>query len=255
MHTLVFDGSFQGLLSAVFTVFEYKLQQVQLVTPQQPLPLFGNRQEVITHTAQAQRVWNGLLRYISPEARQQLYKAFLSEQDTMPQILLTYMQYAFAQQAAVEKNFSHPAVLAVHQTAQKVHREKHRMEAFVRFHLTKDQLYYAVVEPDFNVLPLISEHFEKRYADQQWMIYDARRKYGIYYDLTTVTAIEMDFNTSLQQGRNIAAAYDEKEEQYQHLWQQYFAHVNIAARKNTALHIRHMPLRYWKYLPEKQPAR
>jgi probable DNA metabolism protein len=43
-------------------------------------------------------------------------------------------------------------VLTVQQTSRKVHREKHRMEAFVRFQLTKDQLYFAIVQPDFNVL-------------------------------------------------------------------------------------------------------
>ena len=57
------------------------------------------------------------------------------------------------------------------------------MEAFVRFQLTKDGLYYCIIQPDYNVLPLISNHFEKRYADQRWLIYDSRRKYGIYYDL------------------------------------------------------------------------
>ena len=49
------------------------------------------------------------------------------------------------------------------------------MEAFVRFQCTKDQLYYAIIQPDYNVLPLISKHFEKRYADQRWLIYDIRR--------------------------------------------------------------------------------
>ncbi|RYZ23730.1 MAG: DUF4130 domain-containing protein, partial [Chitinophagaceae bacterium] len=50
-----------------------------------------------------------------------------------------------------------------------------------------------------------------------------------------------------------SAAYDEAESIYQELWKQYFKSVNIAARKNTKLHIQHMPKRYWKYLPEKQP--
>jgi probable DNA metabolism protein len=45
---------------------------------------------------------------------------------------------------------------------------------------------------------------------------------------------------------------DEKEELYQHLWQQYFSTLNIAARKNLKLHIQHMPKRYWRYLVEKK---
>jgi predicted DNA-binding helix-hairpin-helix protein len=43
---------------------------------------------------------------------------------------------------------------------------------FNGFQCTKDQLYYAVIQPDYNVLPLISKHFERRYADQRWLIYD-----------------------------------------------------------------------------------
>lgn len=254
MTTLLFDSSFPGLLTAVFEAYEYKLNDAQLAIQCQANSLFSQKHQVITNNEKAQRVWAGLLRYISKEAREQLYKAFLSELETIPQMVFTFIQYTFTCKSAVDKDYSHPAVLAIHQTARKVHREKHRMEAFVRFSLTKDNLYYASIEPDFNVLPLISDHFEKRYADQLWVIYDTRRKYGIYYDLTTVTPIEFNFTTHAEHGKNISHAYDEKETRFQQLWQQYFASVNIAARKNTALHIRHMPLRYWKYLPEKQPG-
>lgn len=254
MTTLVYDSSFYGLLTAVFEAFDQALTQVQLATPEQPGHLFGNRKEVATNQQKAARVWKGLLRYIAPEAREQLYQAWLSEQEQIPQQLFRYMHYVFTSKAAVDKDYSNPAILAIAQTARQVHREKHRMEAFVRFQLTADQLYYATVEPDFNVLPLITAHFEKRYADQRWLIYDVRRKYGIYYDLNEVAVVDIGFHSFLQQGKAIDGIYDKKEERYQQLWQQYFTSTNIAARKNTALHLRHMPLRYWKYLTEKQPG-
>jgi probable DNA metabolism protein len=100
------------------------------------------------------------------------------------------------------------------------------------------------------VLPLLIAHFKNRYADQRWLIYDGKRKYGIYYDLHTVETIELSFNEDVKHG-NIQIIYDEQEPLYQSLWQQYFGSVNIKARKNTKLHIQHMPKRYWKYLPEK----
>lgn len=132
-----------------------------------------------------------------------------------------------------------------------VHREKHRMEAFVRFQLTQDGLYYAVIEPDFDVLPLIKQHFQDRYADQLWLIYDTRRKYGLYYDQVQVSTVAMHFADDAGSGKDIRSIHDEQEGLYQLLWQQYFSSVNIAARKNIKLHIQHMPRRYWKYLPEK----
>jgi hypothetical protein len=34
----------------------------------------------------------------------------------------------------------------------------------------------------------------KRYQDQKWIIYDLRRKYGVYYDLNEVEIITMDLD-------------------------------------------------------------
>ena len=125
------------------------------------------------------------------------------------------------------------------------------MEAFVRFQKTVDELYYAVIEPDYDVLPLISNHFTSRYADQRWMIYDARRKYGLYYDGGSTAFVQVNFSEEAGAGQ-LHTILDEKEAFYQELWKRYFHSVNIASRKNMRLHVQHMPKRYWKYLTEKK---
>lgn len=73
-----------------------------------------------------------------------------------------------------------------------VGREKHRMEAFVRFKRPKMDCFSVWSNRDFNVLPIISRHFKERYQDQRWLIYDEQRQYGIYYDLNDVHQIEMN---------------------------------------------------------------
>lgn len=55
-------------------------------------------------------------------------------------------------------------VLKVAQTAKKVGRKKHRMEAFVRFQLTKDNIYFVNIEPNFNVLPLTKSILQRATA-------------------------------------------------------------------------------------------
>lgn len=252
MQLLVYDGSFEGWLTAVFDVYEYKYTDPCIRTQAHAQPnAFGNVHMVHTDTAKAERVWKGLRQKISTQAASQVYKSFLSEINTIEDNLLRYAQYVFKSKTIVESDYSNEDVLMVQQTSRKVHREKHRMEAFVRFQLTSDKLYYAVVQPDFNVLPLIIRHFKTRYADQRWLIYDSRRKYGIYYDLNEVNTVSIDFNEHTAGGKDVSVIYDESEPMYQQLWQQYFSSVNIAARKNTKLHLRHMPKRYWKYLTEK----
>lgn len=252
MDVLVYDESFEGFLTAVFEVYEYKLPDVTIV--KQSIcnaTIFGQQRSVVTDDAKAKRVWKGLHQHISKEAVTALYHTWLSEVDNVEQVLLQYMRYAFSKKESIETDFSHPAVLTVAQTIKKVHREKHRMEAFIRFQLTKDGLYYAVIEPDYNVIPLLSKHFKNRYADQRWLIYDTRRKYGIHYNLEEVSFVQLTFSEGVK-GNDINTVYDEQEELYQSLWQQYFKSVNIKARKNIKLHIQHMPRRYWKYLVEKK---
>ncbi len=253
MQTLIYDGSFEGWLCAVFDVYEYKYANVTICTDNQRQDsLWGETRLVYTDKQKADRVVKGLKQYISAVAMQQLYKTFLSEQKGMEDMLLEYVQYVFREKKDIAKDYSHHAARYVDDTAHKVHREKHRMEAFVRFQKTGDDIYFALVEPDFNVLPLILKHFRDRYADQKWLIYDKKRKYGIYYDLHKTEFIQLDFDTQ-SSNKDIAAILNESELPYQQLWKDYFNSTNIKARKNMKLHIRHMPLRYWKYLVEKQP--
>jgi probable DNA metabolism protein len=256
MQTILYDGTFEGWLTAVFEVFEYKFLKVHITTNDRFQPdVFTNPHKTFYDKHKAERVWNGLTARLSAAALSQMYKAFLSEEKGMEDVLLQYVQYSFSKKQTIESDYSNSAVLTVVQTAKKVHREKHRMEAFIRFQLTGDGLFYAVCQPDFNVLPLIEKHFKNRYADQQWLIYDSKRKYGIYYNLTAVETVQLSFNENICSGKNKELILNEKELLYQQLWQQYFGSVNIKARKNTRLHIQHMPKRYWKYLPEKQPLK
>lgn len=253
MNMVIYDGSFEGLLTAVFEIYEYKIKDPSIVTKERlHTSLFGNTHEVESNTAKSKRVYQKLKDKLTPNACSHLYKTFLCEEKEIENVIYRYIVYTLSSKTSVENNFSHPDVLAIQQMSRKVHREKHRMEAFIRFQLSKDGLYYCLIQPDFNVLPLISNHFEKRYADQRWLIYDSRRKYGLYYDLEKVEEISMQFSEDLNNKNVVENIVDEKEELYQTLWRQYFSSVNIAARRNMKLHIQHMPKRYWKWLTEKK---
>ncbi|MBP6730699.1 MAG: TIGR03915 family putative DNA repair protein [Chitinophagales bacterium] len=255
MHTLVYDGTFEGFLSAVFYVYEYKLTGAKIGRQAGTTALFGNTITVYTDEAKAARLLDGLSKKLSPAGLHGLYCSHLADTLQEEDNMLAYIQYVFASQRSIENDYSNFIVLRTQRVERMVNRERHRMKAFIRFKLTKDNIYYAHIEPDFDVLPLIKSHFERRYADQQWLIYDHKRNYGLYYNLQTVETITLNFSEASNQGTNTALLMDEKEELYQTLWQQYFKSVNIASRKNMKLQLQHMPRRYWKLLVEKQEMR
>ncbi len=253
MTTLEYDGSFGGLLTAVFEIYERRLGEVTCVKKGTAAPdFFGTALRVHTDEGKARRVWAGLSKCLSPEATERLFSTWLSEIPGAENYIIVYARYAFDRAESIEEDYGHPAVLWVTQTARKVWREKHRMEAFVRFQELKDGLFYGFVEPDHNVLPLIAPHFRSRYADQNWLIYDGKRKYGIHYEKATRAVREVQVDLSEEGGAVPEGAAAGREELYQHLWRDYFRHTGIPARRNPKLHLRHIPLRYWKHLTEKK---
>ena len=251
---LIYDGSFNGFLTTIFVAFEEKVtvSQIQKETLGQS-GLFSETQTVLTQVDKAKRVWNGIQKK-SNSALKNIYFAFQSESQEVELLLYRYICKLFTHETSIAYDYSDGVVLKISQLAKSVGREKHRMEAFVRFQLTKDGIYFANIEPDFDVLPLISKHFRSRYADQFWLIYDVKRKYGIYYDLEKVEIVSLDLfeihgNSIHKSHKMTANEYD-----YQDLWNNYFKSTNIKSRINLKLHTQHVPKRYWKYLSEKKQA-
>lgn len=255
MVKYIFDGSFEGLLTAVFEFYDQKPKAVQLVWDKYYQPgLLEDSLIIINDEAKSQRVWAGLKKKLSPQWLQTFYKVHLSEDVQTFTDMFHFARYIFDNPEGAEKNFGNEYVMALSKMERKISRERHRMKAFIRFQKTADGMYYCPIEPDFNVLPLVASFFKNRYADQQWIIYDVKRKYGLYYDLHKVQEITYEFVANIDTRKILLPAEltDEKEELASVLWKDYFNSTNIPARKNMKLHIQHVPKRYWKYLNEKE---
>ncbi|RNI31518.1 TIGR03915 family putative DNA repair protein [Rufibacter latericius] len=256
MHFYTYDGSFEGLLTVVFEAYERKEWPTQIGKEGEAPPgIFATHHFVPTQEEKAKRVWDGLGKKLSKTAWENVYKAYLWEQPGFEMLLFQFVRLVFSStKEGIEENFAEPCVQKMAAVGKQMFREKHRMEAFIRFQRTQDGLYIAPISPDFNVLPLVVPHFEKRYADQPWLIYDVRREYGAYYDLEQVNMVSLEeAPLGLRKGQLSPDILTQVEPFYQQLWQAYFDHVNIPERKNKKLHLRHMPKRYWKYLTEKKP--
>jgi probable DNA metabolism protein len=251
MTTLIYDGTFEGLLSTVFEIYDRKLQHIKLHKGEsRNTALFEDVVQVTTDQSRYERVLSGLKKKISSSGINRLYAAYLSEIKSSDEIIVRYIRHALDNDRNIEADYGNRFVLRVEEIVRMVKRERHRMEAFIRFQKLKDEIFFATIEPDFNVIPLLIKHFKDRYADQRWIIYDLKRKYGIYYDLKEVEYIELDFSSANYKGKQTSVHFED-EGLYQHLWKNYFNSINIASRKNTKLHLRHIPKRYWKHLTEK----
>ena len=254
MLVFVYDKTFEGLMSAVFESFDIKLVPDLLVdTQQQHSYLFTTVHVITTDEQRADRVWLGLKKKLSYKYCQMLYHVFLSELPEVDMLVFRYMRKVFESNHNIEREVGDPVVIDVMKIGQKVSREAQRLSMFVRFQKTADDIYFAAYDPQFNVLPLMITHFKNRFSDQQWLIYDTRRKFGFFYNLKTVQEIKLDdeqFSVTTGKVNQDALAADEQ--QFQELWKLYFKSMTIKERINPKLHAQLLPRRFWKYLTEKQ---
>ena len=257
MTVYVFDGTIDGLLTAVFDAYALKELPEELLKAGDALPLFCERSyQVTTDEEKVQRVWTGLEKRLDREALKLISVSWLSEQPELSTPLFHYIYKVF-KLGDIAKNFADPDVLAVTNIARRVLHEQLRMKQFIRFQKAKDGTYLAVVSPDHNVLPLITDHFSDRFNDQPWLIYDAKRHYGFFYDghaapfrITFEDEAKIPF--SLENGKLNEEVLSSDDQLLQNLWRTYFKAICIKERMNPRKQLQDMPRRYWKYMTEKQ---
>ncbi|WP_226063908.1 TIGR03915 family putative DNA repair protein [Kaistella polysaccharea] len=253
MTTLLYDGTFEGLFTAIFEVYEYKFQPAEIISIDQykTESIFSDPHEVITNEVKANRVLQKLENNLGKKGVSQLLRVYLSENENAERLILSAVSLSLKfPKDPVLNNFANVDMMDIAKITKSISREVHRMHAFVRFEKLQDEVYFSKIEPDFNVLPLIISHFKNRYQDQKWMIYDLKRYYGIFYDLKDTQFFEPALEQTSQLKRTTNILHEE-EMQYQKLWQRYFFKTNIPERKNLKLHVQSLPKRYWKYLTEK----
>lgn len=256
MTVFCFDNTFEGLLTCVFDAYFRRTFPDHLQGIGEPLPLFHDEVvEVVTDEEKASRVWRGLQKKISASALRALAQCWLADEAETPLLLFRYICKAIDAPRSIETNFGDAVVLEFSRMWKRVDWERTRLLQFVRFQKTADGTYFAAVEPEKNALPLIIGHFKDRFSDQRWIIYDVGRAYGFYYDLTEVREVRFEENSQAVQlvaGRLDGQMLDKDEILFQQLWKTYFKAICIKERLNPKKHRQDMPVRYWKYLTEKQ---
>lgn len=257
MNIYLYDGSFEGLLSAVFDAYTRKVFPDILHTEQSLPPLLAaDLHTVRTSPEKSGRVHAGLVKKLSHNTLNGLMYAWLSEELGIDTALFRHMRKVFDSPTSMEGKLTDPDVAAVLHAARLTNRELHSMLGFARFQKTAQGVYFAGIAPRHNVLLLMLPHFSERFADQQWILYDTRRNYGIFFEngrfqevFLDEVAADRDFSRT---GRLPEELLAENELLFQKLWQAYFDSTAVRERDNPRLHTRCLPRRYWTHLTEKQ---
>lgn len=250
----IYDGTFDGFLTTVFTIYASKQKPLQIVSEQHWQPnFFDESKQVITNAKQSERVWDGIVARSNANVANMFYLAFASEIKGIENEMYYYLEKLFADKTGIYyQNLLDENSFHIYKIARKVSGEIHRFTGFVRFQETADGMFFSIIQPDHDIVTLLAPHFINRYADRPWVIYDSKRDKGVYFNTSDIIEIKLtdkQFDQITGKLNNDVKAEDE--DMYRQLWKTYYKAINIKERKNTRLMLNHLPRRYWKYLPEK----
>lgn len=159
-------------------------------------------------------------------------------------LALRYIRLLIEKNAPVRGMLSHPAVLEASDAIKKVTGEAHNFTGFLRFMEGENGVFYAPFSPDNDILDLILPHFLRRLANQPFVIHDVTRRKAALYNTRDCVIADTD--------ERVSVALSEYEQGFQNLWKEYYRSVNIAQRPHEKQMKGYMPVRYWKFMPEKQ---
>ena len=121
-----------------------------------------------------------------------------------------------------------------------VHRDSHKMTAFVRFKevrsATHRRAFVAWFEPDHYIVARTAGFFRRRFADMDWLI--ATPRGSALWDGEALSVHD-------EPAENPGLSDDADD-----LWRTYFANIFNPARLKVKMMQTEMPKKYWRNLPE-----
>ncbi len=233
------DGSRNGFLTAFVRAF--RDEDAYITSRQKQLALGQESAFVEADDALAARA-EARLSAIDRRCLSELDLLLRSGADNREQIAFRYFKKIAQDRRPVRNLFSDDAVLAASECMRRVTFEIHRLHGFIRFMESASGALYAPFSPDNDVCDLLLPHFRARLPHFAFVLHDVSRKKAAIYDGKN------SFVAPLDRAEVLLSA---DEQAWQALWKRYYASVNIPSRERLKQMRGYMPVRYWKFLPEK----
>lgn len=243
----VYDGSTEGLLSAVFLAYaNHEDPQDVIREGSFQLRLDQSVVYIETNTQHAERVRKGVIRKSNKIAWEIILDASLSDDPqagtAIYRLIRLIMSRPAKQNAYIRNELTDPIVGPVLKLHHAVRNERHFMQELLRFEHFDNDLWFAKCNPNANVVPLLMDWFSARFNTQQFVIYDEVHNIaGIYDGESWVLAETNELDLP---------AHSSDEAVMQSAWKRFYDAVSIPARYHPELRRQHMPKRFWKNILE-----
>lgn len=242
-QTLLYDGTFDGLLTIVFDCYTTKTLPQKIASRQTYEPNFLDKPRLIqTDEAKANRIFHGIEKVIGQDALTHSFYCFLCSDANKEITILKYLCDGFEIGPKINQKLTISYVYDVIRMHRKAFGECHRLKGLLRLQEVGPNLFYGSCHPDHAILEPLGHHFMRRLPNQNLMIHDQTHHLCFITNGKTYQIIE---DTHL-----VIPTISKQEKQFQDLWELFFKTIAIPERKNPRCQMQFMPKKYWQDLIE-----
>ena len=235
----IYDGSFEGLLTVVYTAVYSRTEPYGIGTDKALQLAFDTRYvEVETNKNYARRVYDALYLKIGALGLRRLYYVFLSDNPDKDIIIYKYMMLGFKNGEKTNTALADDTVGAAFKIAETVSRETEKFRQFTRFSVMNWGVQYGKIAPENNILPVLMPFFIKRLKIVPFVLHDVTHNLCGVYDTK-------EWHISSSEGLTPPEKAPH-EADVERLWKKFFDSISIKERTNTKLQKQNMPCRYFK---------
>ena len=239
----VCDNEFMSIMTAIYDAWAWSIgrghDKVHIeLAGSNSYTLFTEYIDIKADEEKCRKVVRSIKNKLSEEIFGEVFLATLSDKEDKAEAIYHFLVLAFKEGRRVLSMLGDTRAMRLFEIVRYVKNEWGFSREFLRFKKLKSGGLFAKLKPNNDIITLLAPHFADRLPEENWMIYDERRKVAVVHPRRGgwfVTTDEISFD-------NITYAKDEEE--YQKLWKTFFNTIAIKERINYKLQRQVMPLRY-----------
>ncbi|ROR26366.1 putative DNA metabolism protein [Mobilisporobacter senegalensis] len=234
------DGIFTAIYDAWDSRYGHDNVRIQVQGEEMELELFSEYIDVGPDEEKIRKVARSIKEKISEEAFDMVCKAAWSHEKNKGDVIYRFLILGFHIGSKVINLHSNDTVIKMFNMNRNVFYETHHFLGFIRFTESKNHILFSKINPKNDILRLIAPHFSDRLNNENFIIYDEKRKSAIVHRsgypwiFTYANELDVDKLSNLSP----------EEEEFRALWQTFFDTIGIEERKNYRLQRNNLPKRF-----------
>ena len=240
-NVYIYNNDFNSLLNLINILIKNNIKPNDIKSKEYQANIFDN---IIELKLDNKDITKEYKKNINQADFKMIYYTFLSNFKNRELLIFYYIlnYFKYGDNTKYMRNLN--CVCEVLKMSKYVSRESHKFKGFIRFKELQNNILYAEIEPENNILSLLSNHFKNRLKNECWIIKDKKRRIISLYDKCKLYIVREEI-LKLKE-----VNYNDSEMLIEDLWKIFYKSISIKERKNEKARMNFMPKKYWKNIIE-----